>query len=296
MRTLRYARASNQRLAENAAFHYSLKHALEIYNSDSVCTFIPKNACSTLRYSIARANGAIEGEQDFKWIHENNSTFNPTLRSLIKAKYTFTIIRCPFRRLASAFLNRIVSYRDFKDLNVAAATMNPNQEGLKIQKPLGNRILRRMELRQWRKPRFRPADLTFMDFIALLESPENLRCNVHWAPQIMALVYNEYDDWFRVEDLEEASKTLKKRIDFDLTDAQNLFKHGTTHHNKTVIDASCLPLSELTKMKAQGTVPSHDCFYSPQAIEKVSRLYKDDLNLYISLFGSEDLLCSPAPA
>jgi|694.fasta_scaffold58039_3 hypothetical protein len=294
MRTLRYARSSNQRLAENVDFNYSLRHALEIYNSDSVCTFIPKNACSALRYSIARANGAIEGEQDFQWIHENNSTFNPTLRSLIKAKYTFTILRCPFRRLVSAFLNRIVSYRDFKDFHLSTAAISPNLENNIIEEPFGFKMLKYMDFRQWKKPRDTAADLTFMDFISLLEIPANLRCNVHWAPQTSAFVYNDYDDWFRVEDLEKATKTLKERIDFDLVNAQNLFRHGTTQFNQTITDASNLTVRELTKMKAQGTVPSHHCFYSQQAIDKVSKLYKDDLDLYISLFGPEDLLCSPS--
>ena len=41
--------------------NYSKNHTLSIYSIDAIYTLIPKNACSTMRYSIALANGFISG-------------------------------------------------------------------------------------------------------------------------------------------------------------------------------------------------------------------------------------------
>ena len=60
MRLLRNARLANLKITENEKYNFSLNHTLEIYHLDAVCTFFPKNACSTIRYSIALANGFIK--------------------------------------------------------------------------------------------------------------------------------------------------------------------------------------------------------------------------------------------
>ncbi|WP_373417475.1 sulfotransferase family 2 domain-containing protein, partial [Vibrio parahaemolyticus] len=72
-----------------------------IYNSNSLYTFIPKVACSTMRYTVARENGCVTGLSQANWIHNNNQTFNATLSEALRTDYSFVILRCPFSRLAS---------------------------------------------------------------------------------------------------------------------------------------------------------------------------------------------------
>ena len=83
-------------------------HALKIYKTGAIDTFIPKNACSTMRLSVAIANCCIADASGFEWIHNNNDTFRANLEDLIRATYTFVILRDPFVRLASCFLDKIV--------------------------------------------------------------------------------------------------------------------------------------------------------------------------------------------
>jgi hypothetical protein len=97
-RLLRYTRGNLQVLAQNAAHQFASQHALSFYAADAVYSFIPKNACSTMRYTLALANGAISGPRHFNWIHTNNLTFRASLAELAKAKYTFVILRDPYRR------------------------------------------------------------------------------------------------------------------------------------------------------------------------------------------------------
>ncbi|WP_373416736.1 sulfotransferase family 2 domain-containing protein, partial [Vibrio parahaemolyticus] len=42
-------------------------------------------------------------------MHNNNQTFNATLSEALRTDYSFVILRCPFSRLASTFLDKIVS-------------------------------------------------------------------------------------------------------------------------------------------------------------------------------------------
>ena len=56
-RLFRYTRGNLQALVQNAAHQFAAQHALSIYAADAIYSFIPKNACSTMRYTLAIANG-----------------------------------------------------------------------------------------------------------------------------------------------------------------------------------------------------------------------------------------------
>ena len=64
MRLLKNARFDHLSIDENEIYNFSLNHALSIYSLDAVCTFIPKNACSSLRFSIAIHNGFLKDIND----------------------------------------------------------------------------------------------------------------------------------------------------------------------------------------------------------------------------------------
>ena len=96
-------------LDSNVQHKFAAQHALNIYKSQSIYTFIPKCACSTMRLSLALANGLISDVKNYNWIHSNNSTFCANLSELVKAKFTFVILRNPFLRLASTYLDKIVN-------------------------------------------------------------------------------------------------------------------------------------------------------------------------------------------
>jgi hypothetical protein len=108
MRKVNHAKENNGSVAKNKNFQWSLYHSLAIYNLDSIYTFIPKNACSTMRFSIAVQNGFLDENSDKNWIHENNNTFSTSQEFAMRCKYAFVILRCPFRRIASAYLNKVV--------------------------------------------------------------------------------------------------------------------------------------------------------------------------------------------
>jgi len=247
---------------QNQQFKLSLNHALMIYKSDSVYTFIPKNACSTMRLSLAIANGCIKDTKDYNWIHKNNSTFIATLKDLIKAKYTFVILRDPFKRLASMYIDKIV------DRTVEAWS-------------LYDRIDRKVRLE----------DMTFRKFLEIIFKPEIFRSNIHWRPQIDFLVYEEYDDYFALETFAEAIPEIEKKAKIKIYDARNLTKHGLDQYQLiTDKDFSEVSPVEIFNLKQKGYAPSYETLYNDELIELVKNRYKDDFDLYIEKFGNENIL------
>ena len=262
VRFLKYSASSYGALNQNEKHSFAQKHSLSIYQSNSIYSFIPKNACSTMRTSIAYANGCIDSPQDFNWIHKNNQTFNASLSELICADYTFVILRCPYARLASVYLDKFVSKYppawDFYDL-----------------------INREMEL----------DNLSFTNFVNRLQKKAVQKGNIHWRPQVDFLIYQEYDDYFCLENFSEAINTLKAKIDLKIIDVRNLTNHGIDQlHLIDNEDFSQIKPIDILNLKKDGFCPSPKSLYSEELISKVKNLYGDDLEFYRQHIDESNLM------
>lgn len=261
-RKLRYSAAVNAPLGGNAKHKLAQTHALNVYPSDAVFTFIPKNACSTMRFSLALANGCIDSTKQINWIHNNNQAFSANLSQLVKAKYTFVILRCPFSRLASAYLDKIVS-RDVVAWQLIEAL------GRKVQ----------------------IEDLSFSCFVKSLEQGNLVRSNIHWRPQVEFLVYQEYDDYFNFHQLESMCEVVKSKIDLEVVDARRLTRHGTDSKSMApVADYSETTPLELLVMKSKSLSPDPANLYTEELRAIVAKLYKQDIELFTRKFGTSSLM------
>lgn len=255
-RLLNFASTSNLPLAKNEFHILAAAHALSIYRSNSVFTFIPKNACSTLRFSIAVANGCLPPDGDVKWIHKNNQTFSADLRSLATASFTFVILRDPLERLVSAYLDKVV------DNNPTAWSLTPTNES-----------------------NVNPTDLSFREFVKLLKTKQ--RADVHWRPQTDFLVYRNYDRYFDFRAMDEVTAELSDRIGLDVIDARDEIGHASSRFERIDTDFSDMPAREILAMKREGKLPSPRGLLQPSIRKAVSRLYREDIELYKSV-------CQPA--
>ena len=260
-RLLRHAASSRKTLAANADHGFAAGYALCHYGAGAVYSFIPKNACSTLRLSLAIANGAIEGPEDWIWIHANNPTFRADLRDLATAEFTFTFLRCPHARLASVFLDKIVGRRP---------------EYWLLDRELGETI--------------DPGTFSFRDFVAAVTADdERLELNEHWRRQVDFLVYADYDAWYAVEQMGAARADLAARIGFDLVDARGLTRHGTDRFELIDGDFADTSLDALADLQRQGRAPTHAALYDAALVEQVAQAYAEDLALYRERIGAAGL-------
>jgi len=255
IRSLRTARLDIKNLKENEFYDFSVDHLLLIYSLDAICTFIPKNACTSLRFSIAVSNGFLKDISDLHWIHENNDSFQPSKRETAIAKYTFVVLRCPFTRVVSCFFDQVVfnKYFDFTDTS-------------------GNKL-----------------NLSFHDFLQIVKSQKRSDRNEHWRNQSDFLHYEKYDDYFSLEQFPEAiNKLSNKGLKF--FDTRNEMKHSLLGLNKVNGNFSKTNELEIKKMKDDGNIPSYKSMFDEEAINLVKEIYSDDIDLYSSKFGDKYLL------
>jgi len=246
---------------------FALRHALVCYETGAIYSFIPKNACSTLRYSIAIANGCIRGPDDFGWIHHNNTTFSASLADVARAKYSFVVLRCPLQRLSSVFLDKFVS-------NWA---------------PVVERVKTAF-------PRTKIVDLTFRGFIEMLSKDDFIRADSHWRPQSDFLVYENYTNWFDLANFAAAVPVIQKRAGVTVHDARGLAQHGTDRF--TLRSDACfadMPIRELKVMFAQGECPSHAAMFDPELIEVTQHIYADDTKMFTEKAGASVILSKAKP-
>jgi hypothetical protein len=262
MNRFKYSSVTLSNLNQNTYHKFAMNHSMMLYEANALYSFIPKNACSTMRLSVAKANGCIDSIEQGHWIHANNGTFNATLGEAIKADYTFTILRCPFYRLASVFIDKFVA----KELSA-----------WQFRSRLGETI----EL----------DNLTFREFVTFLTKPGILKMNIHWRPQIDFMIYEKYSDYFSVENFKYAVSALKTNINLDVIDARKLTNHGTDGfaavYDKLYADVAAF---DIAVMKQEGKCPSYESMYDNELYQVVSRLYHDDIQLYTEMCNVEHLL------
>ncbi|MDD4907417.1 MAG: sulfotransferase family 2 domain-containing protein [Methylobacter tundripaludum] len=263
-RQLNYSATSYSHLSRNPAHQVAAEHALRIYKSNAIYSFIPKNACTTLRVSLALANGCIADKSDFNWIHHNNDAFKADLPSLALADYTFVILRCPYARLASAYLDKMVE-------------ITPDTWSLY------DALQRKIELDA----------LTFRVFIKAITRPPLLHTNIHWRPQTDFLVYKEYDDYFNLENFAAAISVIENKTNMAIVDARNLTKHGIDRYT-FLNDAhyADTPPDDIKALKKAGAIPNPALLYDDEIISRVKKNFKEDIALYTDLFGSANLMFS----
>ncbi len=249
-------------LNQNGQHQFCMNYAMQIFNSNAIYSFIPKNGCSTLRLSVAIANGCITNIEQGNWIHQNNQTFKPTLRDAATAQYKFVILRCPFRRLASVFLDKFIAKEpdawQYRDLLKREVNLD---------------------------------ELTFEQFVKSLAVPPMKGANIHWKPQSAFLLFDEYDDYFALEHFDEVINTLKNKIDFTVVDARSLTEHGTDKYQLLDdVDYSQAAAFDIALLKRQAQCPSHQSLYTPELVEIVKCLYAEDISLYKSKCNANDML------
>lgn len=210
------------------------------------------------------ANGCVSQVEDFNWIHQNNETFRPDLKDLILAAYTFVILRCPYARLASVYLDKIVDRT-----SEAWIFYNLVERKIKLD------------------------TLTFTDFIRQLKNPEILTGNIHWRSQVDFLVYQEYDDYFCLEEFTKAQEVLQNKIGLEVIDARSLTLHGTDRfefiENE---DFSVTSPGDIYNLKMSGKCPHPKSLYNDETRALVSQLFKQDIDFYQQKFGVNTLMYS----
>jgi len=256
-------------VAENPFHNFAARHALAIYRSRAIYTFIPKNACSTMRYSLARNNLFISGSTPMDWHHSNNLTFVASQEFAASAEYAFVLLRCPFRRIASAYLDKVVT------ANRVVRSIYPSK-------------FRKMQLRLMERSMYH--SLSFRDFIERISRIDRLKLNPHWRPQVDFLLYDDYDDYYSVEEFSQFETEIIQKIGFSVYDARDAIGHDTSNFQKIAGNFADTPAGEVFRLREAGKLPSYSSLFDDALVARVAEIYADDLAFYSGHIGTAGLL------
>lgn len=229
---------SVENLKVNQDHIFALKFTSLHYNSNTVCTWIPKNACSNLRYSIAKENGAIGSLEEIEWIHQNNETFCASNKEILLANYSFIILRNPFKRLLSFFCDKLCHEGTNSDLSYESA-----------KKLFGS-----------------GSETSFIDFINFIwQNPESIYKDIHTRPQVDYLVYRDYDDYFSLENYAKAKEKILIKTGIGLVDVRESNSIFTTKNcNKSSEFTYLVKSKEVEELLLQRKKPIPENMYSDE--------------------------------
>ena len=247
-------------LQNNHRHKFAINHAIGIYPKNAIYTMIPKNACSTMRTAIAVANGCIRDEGFKGWIHDNNASFPVDMQLAQRAEFTFVILRCPFRRLYSAFLDKIVG-SDLQAWKLYAATNYQTH----------------------------PHDISFREFVNALKDPRVISCDPHWRPQVDFLLYREYDRYYSIEQFREAELEIEKCAGIRMPRTRDLFGHSLHTLREVEGEFADVCAFDLLAQRRIGLVPDITSLYAKDIIEDVASIYNEDIKHYLEHFGSNNI-------
>lgn len=258
-----YANAQTVPLLQNTHHNFALGQTMRVFSSSACFSWIPKNACSTMRFSIAKANGCVSDLSDINWIHPNNKSFNATTETAFMSDYTFVILRCPYQRLFSAFMDKFVN----------------------------------MDIQAWllsnsRNRSFHPHNLTFRTLLAELRKIPPRGYDIHLRMQSHFLLFKQYDDYFRFEDFNQMAQIVEAKAGLKIIDTRDVLQHDTTSLRLATDFESPMDISAaaLLEQRRKGVIPDPRTMFDAQIAREVKAMYADDFDLYEQKFGKSDMM------
>ena len=251
------------KIETNEEHEFARRHTLVHLKSNSICTWIPKNSCSSLRYSIAVSNGAISGIGDIDWIHKNNSSFTASNKELLTANYSFVILRNPFKRLLSFYCDKLCNTGN-----------NANDESYKVtQSIMGT-----------------DAKTTFDEFVEILWRNSSLKkANEHIQDQCDFLIYRKYHEYFALEQYKSAATRIKERTGLTLEDVR---PYNTIHTSYGCSESDELsyetPAEFIGTALAESRKAKAEHMYNSEMIKKVGSLYLSDILMYLKTVDNSE--------
>ncbi len=255
---------TTKNIANNQEHNFAKRFTLYNFSSSTMCTFIPKNACTSLRYSFALANGFVRDLDDIDWIHGNNDSQQATENELKNCCYSFIILRSPFTRLSSYFLDKLVGN---------------SEEIFSSDKSYGNTFLNKF---------CKFENLTFEKYINIIwENPNIIYKDIHTRPQIDFILFDEYDKWISLDKLSKEIDEIELKSKIKFIDTRKNVNNTTQGYKKiTNKYHGDITINELRDLKSKKLVPSHETLFNEETSYKILMTYLSDIFLYIEKTNS----------
>lgn len=266
-----YRRKAQQAHQESLIQRYLVNHRHRI-----IFCPIPKNACTLFKLMIVEHS---DSQHHFQKSNENIHSYTAMqcngfgvdhleyLQS--KEFFKFVILRNPFERLVSAYLDKFV-----KPVELESFAQIVIQD-------ICQRFGQPLDFRR---------SITFHQFVHYLTTTEDAWMNEHWRPQHTFLEKHlfEFDLVGQFEELEQSLEILEARFNIHIT------RDPSKYHNKPEYQTAyrsfdqSLQFHEMypEQIRLLNGLPSATNLYTPELKEQVGQRYEKDIALYKYYFGT----------
>lgn len=268
---LKYIQEKNSQL-EAAKITYKKwleKYYLVNHKYKLVYCPIPKNACTFFKTLMVELSDECTDFKNssydiHKYIRATQSKIKLTSFSYIENQnyLKLVILRNPFERLVSAYLNKFVRI---------------NKKTPIVQKVIDD-VYNNFDLK-----REKDSSITFSQFIDYLSRTEDYDLNEHWRPQHTFLGTNlvEFDLVFQLENLDSALEKLETQlgIKIDNKKTKNRTKYVLINSDDHFYD------KYPQELQAYSGLPKAAKFYTPELENLVRVRYARDIEIYENKFN-----------
>lgn len=221
---------------------------------------IPKVACTSIKFLLLKIegheyNGAIDrGFHDFvrEMLTSNLGRFDRALRSLDHG-YTFTVVRNPWDRLVSAYIDKFVRAKEYEDfaLEVILSIRGSSDVSLGI---------------------------SFREYLNYISNQHLLQMNDHWRPQWWFVAGLGVDRIIKYESLEEDLRQLlsSRGVNVDLPHINRSSMKVVELRNRNL----CLPDMFPSELRSLGGYPAYHSWYDNELLAVADRVFRKDIELF----------------
>ena len=225
---------------------------------------IPKVACSSFKKIILQLSQHQAKIQQLKGVDFHvyvNHTFSLFRDSKLKVNnllnnpsyFKFAIIRNPWNRLISAYINKFVN----------------------LKEPFTHEVIKCVYEGQGQTPNYEQS-ITFKQFIHYLVATEDHLLDRHWKPQYLFLGNTKFDFIGKFENLAEDFQYIKQKLNLDL-DLEWMNKTEKTENSSISENYADYYPQYLRKL---GEIPNYRSFYTPELVELVRSRYQNDIEMF----------------
>ncbi len=224
---------------------------------------IPKNACTLFKTMMVEQSELVlpfqsSGENVHVFFDQNMQEVSASrlLNCLCSPAYfKFVVLRDPFKRLVSAYLDKIAKHATPEPF--AQSVIKNVQSHLGIEEDLEQSI-------------------TFSQFVDYLVRTPDSSLNDHWRPQSNFVGNTPFDFIGRFEDLGNVINVIENK--FQIKIKQNVSSHRTKYGKYG--DAEFFDNVYPQQLRMLDALPDFHHFYTKPIAQKISSRYDRDFQLY----------------
>ena len=248
---------------------WARKRLLVSHQHKFIYCAIPKNASSSLMKSIVALESNLKTEKVFnssrdtirKYVEINYAlstyTYQETEQIIGNNYFKFVVVRNPWARLVSTYLNLFVRLHEHGNLNDLVIN---SAEYLRGRKPINKNSI----------------DINFEEFVRYVCEETDQYLDQHCIPQYLFLGGIKYDFIAHMENLTEDLNCIQNKLQMTL----ELPKLNVTKYSASSIDindASTLRPNQLRQLKKR---PNYQAFYTPKLKDMVYKRYEKDIVMF----------------